>query len=186
MPSVPLLISCLFHKHLFLLCKGTSDAWQTMSDRFASVLVLYSCSSARSMLHRRKSVSVYSTRTAILHGLHFSFATIDFFLNFISANIVQASLQAVNLILGQATTSATRVLSETVTLRTTISDLTRKYYEIVYLVGNSTSSIANATSTGNHVFKVCSHAFHFHSTILDFFVKRTAESGWVMSTRVDL
>ena len=65
------------------------------------------------------------------------------------ATIVQSSLQAANLILRQATESASKVLRETIQLNTMISDITFKFNQIVFLVGNASSMISNASATGN-------------------------------------
>eukprot|EP00794_Sanderia_malayensis_P010016 gene10016-11039_t len=65
------------------------------------------------------------------------------------ATIVQVSLQAANLMLNDAEASATRVLSESTTLKARINDITMKYNEIVNMVQSSTSAIANASATVN-------------------------------------
>ena len=72
------------------------------------------------------------------------------FLNFILfvATIVQSSLQVASIILRQATESASRVLIETAQLSRTIYDITLKYNQIVYNVGNASLLVANASASG--------------------------------------
>ncbi|XP_065060169.1 laminin subunit alpha-1-like [Rhopilema esculentum] len=63
------------------------------------------------------------------------------------ATIVQSSLQAANIILKQATDSASRVLLESIQFNRTIYEITLKYNQIVFMVGNASSLISNATSS---------------------------------------